>query len=213
MSKQELTTEPQTLAQLYEDEEEESSKLPPVVIADGIPPKNPYNPIVFFDIAVADTMVGRIVIELYVDIAPKTVENFRKFCTGEYRPGGVPVGYKGSTFHRVIKDFMIQGGDFMKGDGSGLTSIYGGTRFEDETFEMKHDSPGIVSMANQGPNSNGCQFFITCEPSPSLDGKYVAFGKVISDGLLVVRKIENIPTTGTANRPKVPVTIMQCGEL
>ena len=90
---------------------------------------------------------------------------------------------------------------------------YGSTKFDDETFAMKHDSPGIVSMANSGPNTNGCQFFITCEPGPSLDGSYVAFGKVISDGLLVVRKIENIPTSGTTNRPKVPVTIIQSGEL
>ena len=108
---------------------------------------------------------------------------------------------------------MIQGGDFVKGDGSGLTSIYGGTKFDDEAFVINHDSPGILSMANSGKNTNGCQFFITCEPSPSLNGQYVAFGKVIGDGLLVVRKIENMPTTGTGNKPKVPVTIMQCGEL
>ena len=92
-------------------------------------------------------------------------------------------------------------------------SSHGSTKFDDETYAMKHDSPGIVSMANSGPNTNGCQFFITCEPGPSLDGNYVAFGRVISDGLLVVRKIENIPTSGTTNRPKVPVTIIQSGEL
>merc|ERR1711934_538418 len=114
-----------------EDEQEQQGKLPPVVIKDGIPPSDSSNPIVFFDIAVADTTIGRIVIELFPDIAPKTVENFRQFCTGEYRPAGVPIGYKGSTFHRVIKEFMIQGGDFVKGDGTGLTSIY--------LFSWKHE--------------------------------------------------------------------------
>merc|ERR1740139_553341 len=172
------------------------------------------NVVVFLDIVLgADDKgnggneLGRIKIELFVKECPKTCENFRQLCTGQHTRNGQPVGYKYSTFHRVIKDFMIQGGDFLNNDGTGKTSIYYDNKgFDDENLSLKHDSPGILSMANSGPNTNGCQFFITCEPGPSLDGNYVAFGKVISDGLLVVRKIENIPTSGTTNRPKVPVT-------
>nr|KAJ3419730.1 cytochrome P450 monooxygenase 7 [Polyrhizophydium stewartii] len=148
--------------------------------------------------------------ELFKDIVPKTAENFRQLCTGEYRVRGVPQGYKNCHFHRVIKDFMVQGGDFLKGDGTGATSIYG-ERFPDENFQLKHSSAGLLSMANSGPNSNGCQFFITCAKCDFLDGKHVVFGRVI-DGLLVLRKIENVPT-GSNNRPRLPVIITECGQL
>ena len=168
------------------------------------------NPIVFFDISVGGKEVGRIKMELFANIVPRTAENFRHFCTGEFRKDGVPQGYKGATFHRVIKDFMIQGGDFIEGDGTGCNSIYGAS-FADENFNLKHDTPGLLSMANSGPNTNGCQFFITCAKCDFLDGKHVVFGKVI-DGLLIVRKIENV-STGANNKPILPVVITQCGEM
>jgi peptidyl-prolyl isomerase H (cyclophilin H) len=101
----------------------------------------------------------------------------RQFCTGEYRKGGKPLGYKGCSFHRVIKGFMAQGGDILRGDGTGCTSIYG-DRFDDEDLSLKHTGAGLLSMANSGPNSNGCQFFISCDACDWLDGKHVIFGKV-----------------------------------
>ncbi|CAI0474196.1 unnamed protein product [Linum tenue] len=110
-------------------------------------PPNPKNPIVFFDITIGTIPAGRIKMELFADIVPKTAENFRQFCTGEFRKAGLPVGYKGCQFHRVIKDFMIQAGDFVKGDGSGCTSIYG-HKFEDENFVAKHTGPGLLSMVS-----------------------------------------------------------------
>ncbi|XP_063965133.1 peptidyl-prolyl cis-trans isomerase H-like [Lytechinus pictus] len=171
---------------------------------------NPTNPIVFFDITIGGQDVGRMKMELFADVVPRTAENFRQLCTGEFKKNGMPTGYKGATFHRVIKDFMIQGGDFIKGDGSGSLSIYG-ANFVDENFKLKHDAPGLLSMANSGPGTNGCQFFVTCAKCDFLDGKHVVFGKVI-DGLLVMRKIENVPT-GANNRPKIPVLISQCGEM
>jgi len=169
-------------------------------------------PIVFMDITVGGTEIGRIKMELFSDIVPKTAENFRQFCTGEYKKDGIPVGYKGVSFHRVIKEFMVQGGDFIQNDGTGLTSIYGGTKFADENFIEKHTGPGLLSMANSGKHTNGCQFFITCSKCDYLDGKHVVFGKVIGESLLVVRKIENVPV-GANNRPKVPIVVSQCGEL
>ncbi|KAH7637266.1 peptidyl-prolyl cis-trans isomerase H [Dermatophagoides farinae] len=173
--------------------------------------RHPSNPVVFFDIMIGNTEVGRMKMELFADIVPKTAENFRQFCTGEYKKDGVPIGYKGSSFHRVIKDFMCQGGDFVNHDGTGLMSIFGGTKFSDENFKLKHDQPGLLSMANSGKDTNGCQFFITCANCDFLDGKHVVFGRVI-DGMLVVRKIENVPT-GPNNKPKIPVIISQCGEM
>uniref|UniRef100_A0A0B6Z9L4 Peptidyl-prolyl cis-trans isomerase n=1 Tax=Arion vulgaris TaxID=1028688 RepID=A0A0B6Z9L4_9EUPU len=132
------------------------------------------NPIVFFDIAIGSTAAGRIKFELFSDIVPKTAENFRQLCTGEYRKDGKPIGYKSASFHRVIKDFMVQGGDFVNGDGTGMTSIYAGP-FADENFKKKHEMSGILSMANSGKDTNGCQFFITCAKCDFLDGKHVVF--------------------------------------
>ncbi|XP_073758893.1 peptidyl-prolyl cis-trans isomerase H isoform X2 [Callorhinus ursinus] len=156
---------------------------------------SPVNPVVFFDVSIGGQEVGRMKIELFADVVPKTAENFRQFCTGEFR---------------VIKDFMIQGGDFVNGDGTGVASIYRGP-FADENFKLRHSAPGLLSMANSGPSTNGCQFFITCSKCDWLDGKHVVFGKII-DGLLVMRKIENVPT-GPNNKPKLPVVISQCGEM
>ncbi|KAL8154872.1 peptidyl-prolyl cis-trans isomerase CYP22 [Apium graveolens] len=174
-------------------------------------PTNPKNPIVFFDITIGSIPAGRIKMELFADIAPKTAENFRQFCTGEYRKAGLPVGYKNCHFHRVIKEFMIQAGDFLKDDGSGCVSIYG-SKFDDENFIAKHTGPGLLSMANSGANANGCQFFITCAKCDWLDNKHVVFGRVLGDGLLVVRKIENV-ATGQQNRPKLACVIAECGEM
>jgi len=173
--------------------------------------RSPNNPVVFFDVSVGSTEIGRILIELFSDVTPKTAENFRQFCTGEYRKDTVPLGYKGSMFHRVIKDFMVQGGDFVNGDGTGCMSIYAGSTFADENFTLRHTEPGLLSMANSGKDTNGCQFFITAAKCDFLDGKHVVFGRVI-DGMLVVRKIENAPV-GPNNKPKVEITISQCGQI
>ncbi|KIO26070.1 hypothetical protein M407DRAFT_243867 [Tulasnella calospora MUT 4182] len=171
----------------------------------------PSRPIVFMDIQIGETPAGRMKFELFSDIVPKTAENFRQLCTGEYRVNTRPQGFKNATFHRyVIRDFMVQGGDFLNGDGTGSFSIYG-EKFEDENFEQKHTGPGLLSMANSGANTNGCQFFITTAACDFLDGKHVVFGKVI-DGLLTLRKIENVPT-GANNRPKLAVKITECGEM
>ncbi|WFD29493.1 peptidylprolyl isomerase [Malassezia sp. CBS 17886] len=167
-------------------------------------------PVVFFDIALGDTPVGRIKIELFSDVVPRTAENFRKLCTGEHRLNHHPIGYKGSVFHRVIKDFMCQGGDFINSDGTGSLSIYG-EKFDDEGFSLKHDRAGLLSMANSGPDTNGCQFFITTQPASFLDGKHVVFGKIV-EGMLTVRKIENVPI-GTNNRPRMQVRVIECGEM
>ncbi|CEG68369.1 hypothetical protein G6F70_000074 [Rhizopus microsporus] len=167
-------------------------------------------PVVFFDISIGDVPVGRMKMELFSDIVPKTAENFRQLCTGEYKVNGVPQGYKNCLFHRVIKDFMVQGGDFLKGDGTGSLSIYG-DKFPDENFIEKHNGAGLLSMANSGPNTNGCQFFITCDACNFLDGKHVVFGRLI-DGLLTLRKIENV-ATGPNNKPKLPVKITECGQM
>ncbi|KAK9476597.1 cyclophilin-like domain-containing protein [Lipomyces japonicus] len=167
---------------------------------------------VFFDISIGDVKKGRIVLQLYNDVVPKTAENFRALATGEKGVGqsGKPLWFKGSTFHRVIKKFMIQGGDFTAGNGTGGESIYG-EKFEDENFEIKHGKPFLLSMANAGPGTNGSQFFITTVPTAHLDGKHVVFGEVVT-GKSIVRAIEN-SQTGSDDKPVLPVTITDSGEL
>jgi len=170
------------------------------------------NPVVFFDISIGGMPAGRMKFELYADRVPRTAENFRQFCTGEHKDAqGRPMGYKGCAFHRVIHGFMIQGGDFLNGDGTGSISIYGG-QFADENFDVKHTSPGLLSMANSGKNTNGCQFFITCARTEFLDNKHVVFGRIMGgEGHAILKKIENLPTD-EADRPRMKVEITQCGE-
>lgn len=174
---------------------------------------NPSNPVVFFDVSIGGQPAGRVRIELFADVTPKTAENIRQFFTGEYRSpqNKQPIGYKGCAFHRIIKGFMIQGGDFVKGDGTGCLSIYG-ARFADENFTAKHTGPGLISMANSGPGTNGCQFFITCAKTDWLDNKHVVVGRVLGDGMLIVRKMENVPIN-PGNKPRMPVTVTECGQM
>ncbi|KAK2998254.1 hypothetical protein RJ639_022751 [Escallonia herrerae] len=162
-------------------------------------PPNPKNPIVFFDVTIGTIPAGRVKMELFADIAPKSAENFRQFCTGEYRKAGLPVGYKGCQFHRVIKDFMIQAGDFLKGDGTGCVSIYG-SKFDDENFIAKHTGPGLLSMVSMAP-----LLIIRVKVGVVLE-------QIVDQILMVVRKIENV-ATGPQNRPKLPCVIAECGEM
>eukprot|EP00747_Dinoflagellata_sp_TGD_P162900 gnl/TRDRNA2_/TRDRNA2_181035_c0_seq1.p1 gnl/TRDRNA2_/TRDRNA2_181035_c0~~gnl/TRDRNA2_/TRDRNA2_181035_c0_seq1.p1 ORF type:complete len:184 (+),score=45.84 gnl/TRDRNA2_/TRDRNA2_181035_c0_seq1:110-661(+) len=169
------------------------------------------NPKVFFDMTIGGAPSGRIVMELRKDAAPKTAENFRALCTGEKGTGGSgkALHFKGSTFHRVIPNFMCQGGDFTRGNGTGGESIYG-AKFADENFKLKHDGPGVLSMANAGPNTNGSQFFLCTVQTSWLDGKHVVFGKV-TDGMSVVKAIEAVGSQ--SGRTQKEVVIADCGEL
>ncbi|KAI8028076.1 Peptidyl-prolyl cis-trans isomerase CYP21-1 [Camellia lanceoleosa] len=167
---------------------------------------------VYLDVDIDKQRVGRIVIGLYGEAVPKTVENFRALCTGELgkSTSGKPLHYKGTPFHRIIPGFMIQGGDIIYGDGKGGESVYGGT-FPDESFKIKHSHPGVVSMVNSGPDSNGSQFFITTVKASWLDGEHVVFGKVI-EGMDAVYAIEG--GAGTySGKPRKKVIIADSGEI
>ncbi|KAG5478594.1 hypothetical protein LSCM1_05996 [Leishmania martiniquensis] len=180
----------------------------------GIDVEKHTNPKVFFEISIDNKSAGRIVMELYADTVPKTAENFRALCTGEKGKGrsGKALHYKNSVFHRVIPNFMIQGGDFTRGNGTGGESIYG-TTFRDESFSGKagrHTGLGCLSMANAGPNTNGSQFFICTAATPWLDGKHVVFGRVI-EGLDVVKKVERLGSSSGKTRSRIVVS--DCGEV
>lgn len=179
------------------------------------PKNNNYNPRVFLDISIGGEMVGRVVIELFGNKVPKAAENFRLLCTGAGGAGrwsGRSLHYKGSPFHRVVPGFMCQGGDITAGNGTGGESAVGDARyFADEGLgAVRHDGPGVVSMANAGPNTNGSQFFITFAAAPWLDGRHVAFGRVV-EGMDAVRAIENAGSM--SGRTVRPVVISDCGEL
>ncbi|KAJ1724885.1 hypothetical protein LPJ53_000883 [Coemansia erecta] len=162
-------------------------------------------PRVFFDISADGEKLGRVEFELFAHEVPKTTENFRALCTGEKG-----FGFRGSTFHRVIPGFMLQGGDFTKGNGTGGKSIYG-EKFPDENFNIKHTKPGLLSMANAGPNTNGSQFFITTAKTEWLDGKHVVFGQVIDDVKDVIKKVEALGSQSGATKKKI--VIDDCGQL
>jgi peptidylprolyl isomerase len=169
------------------------------------------NPTVFFDVTIGGAASGRIQIELFNNVCPKTAENFRCLCTGEKGTGtsGKALHYKGSSFHRVITEFMAQGGDFTAGNGTGGESIYG-MKFKDENFTAKHTKRGDLSMANAGPNTNGSQFFLCFIPCNWLDGKHCVFGQVTS-GWEVLDALEAVGSQ--SGQTKKACVIADCGQL
>ena len=173
---------------------------------------NPLRPQVYFDVSCNGSLHGRITFELFADVVPKTAENFRALCTGEKGVGqsGKNLHYLNSTFHRVITDFMAQGGDFTKFNGTGGESIYG-NKFADENFKLKHSEPGLLSMANAGPNTNGSQFFLTFVACPWLDGKHTVFGKTIADPNDVLGMLAKNSSSNGA--PKAKLVVTGCGQL
>lgn len=186
--------------------------------------KNPTNPVVFIDIAIADkgkivtkeTNSYRMYFELFADKLPKTCENFRVFCTGEKKneKTNIPYGYKNTKFHRLIKSFMLQGGDFINFDGTGSFCIYDTEYFDDEGFIYNHNKIGLLSMANSGPNTNGCQFFITLESCGELNGEHVVFGQAIDEFSLEILKIINeVPSTFADDIPLQEIKIVNCGQM
>jgi len=177
----------------------------PITIVKLVPTKTITDE-VFFVIQVGPSVIGRITFGLYGEDVPKTVANFKAFATGN-NPNNY--SYKGTLFHRIIKGFMLQGGDFQNGDGSGGTSIYGPS-FEDENFLLEHNSPGTLSMANSGPNTNRSQFFITTASAEKLNGKHVVFG-IILEGLDLLEVMENVPVLGDTYKPMKKVAIYDCG--
>ncbi|KAF8558089.1 hypothetical protein OG21DRAFT_1595509 [Imleria badia] len=171
-------------------------------------------PRAFFDFSIGSEPTGRVIFELFNDTAPKTAENFRALCTGEKGLSVVserPLYYKNSIIHRSINDFMIQGGDFTKHNGTGGESIYGG-HFPDEDLSRPLDSEGLLCMANCGPDTNGSQFFITLKECPHLNGKHVVFGKVIRGYEDTVKRLAQVPVDAK-DRPQTPIVIANCGEL
>lgn len=167
----------------------------------------------FFDISIGRRDKGRVVFKLFHDQCPKTCENFKCLCTGEKGLGkksGKPLHYKGTRFHRVVRNFIIQGGDITDGNGKGGDSIYDGS-FVDENLTLVHDEPFLLSMANRGPDTNRSQFFITTKEAPHLDGKHVVFGKVVS-GFDVIKDIENREVDSNS-RPIEEILIRDCGQV
>jgi len=175
------------------------------VVTSGLADKAKVTKKVYFDIDIGGASAGRIVIGLFGDDVPKTVENFYVLAT----KGHQGKSYTGSKFHRIIKEFMIQGGDISAGDGTGSISIYG-DKFDDEGFPFKHTEEGLLSMANAGPDTNGSQFFLTTVPTPWLDGRHTIFGKVL-EGMDVVKKIEGQRTS--QDKPVKDVVIKESGDL
>jgi len=201
---------------LYEDKVETKSTKSTVANSNTpgktIPVEvNSNNPKVYFDLKVGEeTDSRRVEFELFKDQVPKTAENFRAFCKGYTTTDNKILSYKSSKFHRIIKGFMMQGGDFENGNGTGGYSIYG-KKFDDENFVYPHSQEFLLSMANSGPNSNGSQFFITFKETPWLNGKHVVFGRVIK-GQEHINEIENVPC-GENDVPTNSVMIVDCGEI
>eukprot|EP00752_Nemacystus_decipiens_P004748 g4325.t1 len=183
---------------IADEDEEPEPAIPQAAISDKV----------FFDIEIDGAPAGRVIMGLYGGVVPKTVENFVGLCKGDPKRKRQPFGFKGSSFHRAIPGFMVQGGDFTRGDGTGGVSIFGGKFKDEDMSQLKHVGPGVLSMANSGPNSNGSQFFLTTAPCRWLDGKHVVFGQVLQ-GMDVVFRIEELGSRSGKLRSKA--TIAGCG--